>query len=187
MKTVYFITSNEGKLNEAKAKLFGADIEVVQKNLGYPEIQANSLEDVAYFGVKHIREKINHPFILEDAGLFIDILDGFPGVYSSYVFHTVGCSGILKLLDGINIEKRKACFRSVFAYDTPGEKPKFFIGECNGRISNHEQGDHGFGYDPIFIPNGDTRTFAQMDTEEKNRFSHRGKSLEKLMEFFKKL
>jgi len=187
MKTIYFITSNEGKLKEAKAKLLDVDIEVVQKNLGYPEIQANVLEDVAYFGVKHIQEKFNHPFILEDAGLFIDSLDGFPGVYSAYVFYTVGCSGILKLLDGISIDKREACFRSVFAYGTPGKKPKFFIGECNGRIGSREQGDHGFGYDPIFIPNGDTRTFAQMNTGEKNRFSHRGKSLEKLMEFFKKL
>jgi len=187
MKTLYFITSNEGKLKEAKAKLLDVDIEVVQKNLGYPEIQANVLEDVAYFGVKYIQEKFNHPFILEDAGLFIDGLDGFPGVYSAYVFYTVGCSGILKLLDGVDTNKRKACFRSVFAYGAPGKKPKFFIGECNGRISNREQGAHGFGYDPIFIPNGDTRTFAQMDTEEKNRFSHRGKSLEKLMEFFKKL
>ncbi len=112
MKTVYFITSNEGKLKEAKAKLLGVDIEVVQKNLGYPEIQANALEDVAYFGVKHIQEKFNHPFILEDAGLFIDSLDGFPGVYSAYVFYTVGCSGILKLLDGVDTNKRKACFRS---------------------------------------------------------------------------
>jgi len=187
MKTVYFITSNEGKLREAKTKLLGADIEVIQKNLGYPEIQASSLEDVAYFGVKHIQEKFNHPFILEDAGLFIDILDGFPGVYSAYVFYTVGCSGILKLLDGIDIYKRKACFRSVFAYSIPGEKPKFFTGECNGRISNREKGDNGFGYDPIFIPNDDTRTFAQMNTREKNRFSHRGKSLEKLMDFFKKV
>ena len=186
MKTLYFITSNEGKLKEAKAKLLEVDIEVVQKNIGYPEIQANSLEDVVYFGVKHIQEKFNHPFIIEDAGLFIEILDGFPGVYSAYVFYTVGCNGILKLLDGVNIDKRKACFRSVFAYSAPDKKPKFFIGECNGKISNSEQGDHGFGYDPIFIPDGDTRTFAKMDTEEKNSFSHRGKSLEKLMEFFKK-
>ena len=71
MKTIYFITSNEGKLKEAKNKLLEANIEVVQKNLGYPEIQANTLKDVAYFGVEHIQEKFNYPFILEDAGLFI--------------------------------------------------------------------------------------------------------------------
>ena len=187
MKTIYFITSNEGKLKEAKNKLLEANIEVVQKNLGYPEIQANTLKDVAYFGVEHIQEKFNYPFILEDAGLFIDILDGFPGVYSSYVFYTVGCKGILKLLGGVDTNKRKACFRSVFAYGSPGKKPKFFIGECQGIISNCELGNNGFGYDPIFIPNGDTRTFAQMDTGEKNCYSHRGKSLEKLLEFLKKI
>ena len=185
MKTVYFITGNEGKLKEAREGLSKVDVEVIQKNLGYPEIQANTLEDVACFGVEHIQEKFSNPFILEDAGLFIDALNGFPGVYSAYVFYTIGCSGILKLMKGVNEGKRKACFKSVFVYGIRGERPKFFIGECHGKISNREQGDHGFGYDPIFIPNDDTRTFAQMDTKEKNRFSHRGKSLEKLVDFFK--
>lgn len=184
MKKIYFITGNKGKVLEARNKFSTVDIEVVQKNLGYPEIQADKLEDVAGFGVKHIQERFNEPFILEDAGLFIDVLNGFPGVYSSYVFHTVGCDGVLKLLKGFNDDKRRACFRSVFAYMEPRGKPLFFTGECYGKISTKMLGDHGFGYDPIFIPDSSSKTFAQMETEEKNCFSHRGRSLNKLIEFF---
>jgi len=186
MKTVYFITGNKGKLKEAKKKFLKVDINVVQKDLGYPEIQADALEDVARFGVEHIQKRFEHPFILEDAGLFIDALDGFPGVYSSYVFYTVGLKGILKLLDEIEETKRGAQFRSVFAYSEPDQKPIIFIGECQGKITFEEKGTNGFGYDPIFVPVGELRTFAQMETEEKNSFSHRGKSLDKLIDFFNK-
>jgi XTP/dITP diphosphohydrolase len=186
MKTVYFITSNKGKFKEAQELFSKLDIKIVQKNIGYPEIQTNSLEEVASFGAKYLQEKIKGPFILEDAGLFIDELSGFPGVFSSFVFHTVGCNGILKLMENLPINKRKAMFKSVFAYSEPNKKPKFFVGECIGKISEKQVGNNGFGYDPIFIPDGQTKTFAQMETEEKNCYSHRGISLEKLLDFFKK-
>jgi XTP/dITP diphosphohydrolase len=187
MKTVYFITGNKGKVLEAKTKFSDLNIDIVQEDLGYPEIQADSLEDVARFGAEHVQKRFNHPFILEDAGLFIDLLDGFPGVYSAYVFYRIGCSGILKLLEGLDDNKRKATFKSVYAYGEPGKKPMLFVGESHGTISKKTLGKHGFGYDPIFIPDDETRTFAQMDAEEKNRFSHRGKSLEKLKDFFKNM
>ena len=185
MKTVYFITGNKGKVLEAKTKFSDLDIDIVQKDLGYPEIQSDSLEDVASFGVEHVKKSFNHPFILEDAGLFIDALDGFPGVYSAYVFYRIGCSGILKLLEKTEDNDRSATFRSVYAYCEPGKKPMFFAGECRGTISKKALGDHGFGYDPIFIPNNESKTFAQMEIEEKNSLSHRGKALEKLKDFFK--
>lgn len=186
MKTIYFITSNKGKLRETEEELSSIGIKLVQKNLGYPEIQADNLEDVALFGVEYLQKQFNHPFIIEDAGLFIDCLNGFPGVYSSYVYHKIGCKGILKLLEEIGSNNREACFRSVFAYGAPDGETLLFVGECLGRISTGEIGGHGFGYDPIFVPEGDSRTFAQMDVKEKNSFSHRGQSLEKLIDFFKK-
>jgi len=185
MRTIYFITGNMGKINEAKSILSKINVKVIQKNLGYPEIQADSLEDVALFGAKHIQKKIDSTFILEDAGLFIEHLNGFPGVYSAYVYYCIGCSGILNLLDGVDANIRKACFRSVLTYVEPNKKPHILIGECHGKISTLEMGNQGFGYDPIFIPNGKTKTFAQMDTKEKNSISHRGKSLEKLLDLLK--
>lgn len=183
MKTLYFITSNKGKALEAKTKFSKINVKIIQKNLGYPEIQADSLEEVALFGAEDVKKRFDQPFFLEDAGLFIDALGGFPGVYSAYVFYRIGCDGVLKLMD--NVDQRRARFRSVIAYGEPGKKPRLFVGECTGALSRRVIGDHGFGYDPIFIPDGETRTFGQMETEEKNRFSHRGKSLEKLMIFLK--
>jgi len=183
MKTIYFVTGNQGKVLEVKNKLSGFNIDIVQKNIGYPEIQADSLEEVAEYGINHLKNKLNHPFILEDAGLFIDSLDGFPGVYSAYVYYRIGCEGILKLLE--NKKDRKAYFKSVYAFYNKGEK-EFFIGKCDGLINREITGDKGFGYDPIFIPDGKNITFAQMDIKEKNKISHRGKALDKLTEFFKK-
>jgi len=179
MRTLYFITSNKGKFLEAKEKLRPLGFSVVQKNLGYPEIQAESLEDVALQGITHVRMSFNEPFMLEDAGLFIEALHGFPGVYSKYVFFTIGLPGILKLLSGV--KDRKAVFRSVYVYSEPGHKPIISVGECNGIISTEQRGKNGFGYDPIFLPLGLRGTFGEMTMDEKNRYSHRSKALDKLI------
>jgi XTP/dITP diphosphohydrolase len=185
MRTLYFITSNKGKLLEAKEKLEPLGYSVVQKDLGYPEIQADNLEEVALQGIQHVQMRfIKEPFMLEDAGLFIDALQGFPGVYSKYVFFTIGLPGILRLLDGV--ENRKAVFRSVYAYNEPGCKPLLVVGECNGTISTGQRGKNGFGYDPLFLPDGERKTFGEMTTEEKNRYSHRSKALDKLVSSLQK-
>jgi XTP/dITP diphosphohydrolase len=188
MKTIYFITSNKGKVHEATEKLKKFDYNIVQKDYGYPEIQTDSLDKVAQFGVKHLqRNGVDHPFILEDAGIFIEALKGFPGVYSSYAYFTVELSGILKLLEDVPSEARSAQFQSVFAYGTPQGECKLFTGICKGEITTKKQGEKGFGYDPIFQPTGFDKTFAEMNTEEKNQVSHRAKSLDKLVSFLKKL
>ena len=185
MKTLYFITSNKGKFLEAKEKLRPLGFSVIQKDLGYPEIQAEKLEDVALQGIRYVQMSFNEPFMLEDAGLFIEALQGFPGVYSKYVFFTIGLPGILRLLS--EVENRKAVFRSVFAYSEPGYKPIISTGECNGTISTEQRGKNGFGYDPIFFPNGVRRTFGEMTTNEKNRYSHRSKALYQLIVNLKKI
>lgn len=180
---LYFITGNKGKFSEAKEKLKTIHIEIVQKNLGYPEIQGDSLEEVVKYGVDFLAKKVDFPFIIEDAGLFIHAFEGFPGVYSKYVYFTIGCKGILKLLEGKN--ERTSVFRSVYGFVDINTKPQVFTGECHGTISKNERGKGGFGYDPIFIPNGEIRTYAEMSVEEKIFFSHRGKALDKLIEFLK--
>jgi XTP/dITP diphosphohydrolase len=184
VKELYFITSNKGKFKEVANKLIEADVKVIQKNLGYPEIQANSLEDVVNFGVNFILDKFNKPFIIEDAGIFIKKLNDFPGVYSADVFYKIGCNGILRLLEDVKKE-REACFKSVMAYINSDRQIHIFTGECFGMIGFEEVGSNGFGYDPIFIPNGENKTFAEMTIDEKNNLSHRGNSLNKLLEFLK--
>lgn len=179
--TIYFVTGNKGKFSEVKEKISGLNVSLKQEKFGYPEIQASSLEEVAVYGANHIRKKFQYPFIIEDAGLFIDVLYGFPGVYSKYVFLTIGCKGILKLMKGK--KKRTAIFKSVYVFSEPNRKPMFFIGECPGNIAAHEKGERGFGYDPIFIPNGKSETFAEMSTIDKNKYSHRGKALDNFINF----
>ena len=185
MKTIYFITGNKGKLAEIENKLQSVEIRVIQKNIGYPEIQTDTLEDVVRFGVEYIKKRFSLPFIIEDAGLFIDALKGFPGVYSKYVFYTIGCKGILKLLSYTDDAQRTAVFKSVYALSEPDKDPILFKGECFGKISMSELGAGGFGYDPIFTPDNETKTFAQMSIKEKNMISHRGKAIEKMIKFLK--
>ena len=187
MKTIYFITSNKGKVREATNKLEPYGYTIVQKDYGYPEIQTDSLEEVARYGVIHLQNNnIDHPFILEDAGIFIDALKGFPAVFSSYVYYTIGLDGILQLLKTIPEQKRSAEFKSVFAYGTPDGKLNLFTGICKGLITHEKRGTNGFGYDPIFKPLDFDKTFAEMNTDQKNKISHRGKSLELLLTFLKK-
>jgi XTP/dITP diphosphohydrolase len=181
MMKIFFITGNHGKFSEIKQKLGHLNIEIVKENIGYPEIQADTLEDVAKYGVDDIRKRFNDIFIIEDAGIFIKALDGFPGVYSKFVHSTIGCNGIIKLMS--KIKDRSAIFRSIYGYSEPDFDPIFFVGECCGKISESEKGKGGFGYDPIFIPDGESVTFAEMNTNKKNEISHRGIALDNLMKF----
>ncbi|RLF28358.1 MAG: non-canonical purine NTP pyrophosphatase, RdgB/HAM1 family [Thermoplasmata archaeon] len=185
MKTVVFVTHNNGKFREAKEKFRSIGVELRQYSGGYPEIQADTLEEVALYGVEYLSDKLSEPFFLEDAGLFVDALKGFPGVYSAYVFRSIGCDGILKLLE--NVVDRSAEFRSVVAYKEPGGEPVVFRGVCRCEISYEKKGSNGFGYDPIFVPVGSNLTFGEMDVKEKNSFSHRGKSLQKLLEYMRRV
>ena len=175
-----FATHNKGKFMEAKAILEPIGITLEQYDKGYPEIQSTSLEDVATYAANFLKGKIESPFFLEDAGLFIDALNGFPGVYSAYVFASIGCEGILKLLE--DCTERDAHFESVIAY-VENEDVRIFKGICKGEIAMEKRGNKGFGFDPIFIPNGSNKTFGEMEPEEKNVYSHRGKSIRKLAEY----
>jgi XTP/dITP diphosphohydrolase len=134
--------------------------------------------------VSDIQKRFHKAFIIEDAGLFIESLQGFPGVYSKYVFVTIGLAGILKLLKGE--QNRGAVFQSVYAYCEPERKPVIVKGVCPGSISHKQRGTYGFGFDPIFIPKNEQKTFGEMTLEEKNRFSHRANALEKLITVIKK-
>jgi XTP/dITP diphosphohydrolase len=121
---------------------------------------------------------------VEDAGIFINALSGFPGVYSRYVFDTIGNKGILKLLDGS--ENRSARFVAVIGYK-PGDggSIKLFKGEVRGFVSLFPKGESGFGYDPIFVPEGFKRTFGE-DTIIKSQVSHRKRAAEGLMKYLKR-
>ena len=183
MSRIHFITSNKGKFKEAKAQIEPLGFELVQEKIDYPEIQADSLDEVALFGMDHLSEVVKGDFLIEDSGLFITALGGFPGVYSAYVIDTLGNPGILRLMG--DREDREAVFRSCFGYYSTAKGATVVSGECKGTISREERGSGGFGYDPIFIPEGHERTFAEMPVEEKNSISHRGRAMTALVGLLK--
>jgi len=150
-------------------------------DVAYPEVQAESLEMVMVQGLVWLTERYKVPLLADDSGLFIDALKGFPGVYSAYVYKTIGCDGILTLME--KEEARGARFECVLGFAEPGKDPVLFKGISKGTISRSKRGDEGFGYDPIFIPEGGERTFAEVPMGEKNRVSHRGRALENFFKF----
>ena len=173
------ITHNKNKYEEMRKII--PELEML--DMEYPEIQADTIEEVIDFALDYLGDKIEGDFIIDDSGLFIHALNDFPGVYSAYVFKTIGNEGILRLME--NEDKREATFKTVIGMCFADKNFKF-VGLCHGEIAREMRGKNGFGYDPIFIPEGYERTFAEMTTEEKNRISHRGKALRKVAAFLKR-
>ncbi|MFZ8922633.1 MAG: RdgB/HAM1 family non-canonical purine NTP pyrophosphatase [Nitrosopumilaceae archaeon] len=173
---LFFASSNNHKFKEAKNILeeFGIHLGFFRCNL--EEIQSDSLKEIAKHKATQAFEKLKKPVIVEDDGLFIDSLDGFPGPYSSYVFKTIGNKGILNLLK----QKRRANFVSIISYHDKNLQ-KYFDSKANGTISKKIIGK-GWGYDPIFIPSNYKKTFAQL--ENKNKVSHRFKALKKFASWY---
>lgn len=167
------ITSNPGKVREYQKAFDDMGVEMIHLHIPYDEIQTSELEEVVKKGMQEIRSKGIKDFIIDDSGMFVNALKGFPGVYSAYGQKTVGNKGILKLMEGI--EDRTAVFRCCIGCDIDGETI-IVTGECKGFITDSERGSDGFGYDPIFSPDG-KRTFAEIGVEEKNTLSHRGNAV----------
>lgn len=175
MKSVIFASSNQHKFNEVRLILLPRGISVKQARINLVEIQSDSLEEIAKLKAKSAFALVGNPVMVEDDGLFIHSLNGFPGQYSSFVFSTIGNKGILNLLAGS--AHRSASFRSVLAY-FDGRKMTITEGRVEGKISDAITEGQGWGYDPVFIPSGTRLTFAELG-ERKNEYSHRRKALEK--------
>ncbi len=181
---ILFATGNQHKFTEAKAILEKSGIELQQYPHRPPELQADSLDVIAQNGCEQLLRKLQQPVFVEDAGLFIDHLKGFPGPFSSYVLRTLGNSGILTLMNGVT--NRSACFRSAIAFASPTQPCLIFIGETFGQISESIRGTE-WGFDPIFCPiEGKGKTYAEMDVKEKNQISHRAKALTALADWLLK-
>lgn len=178
MRTLRFVTTNPGKVREAEQYL--EDVcDVARSDYDYAEIQSDDLAEIAARGAEDAYEAqdADVPVVVDDAGLFVRALDGFPGPYSSYVEDTLGVERVWQL--GEPLEDRRAAFRCVVAY-ADGDTTETFAGSVQGTLVA-PRGDGGFGFDPIFEHDG--ATFAEMDTERKNALSHRGRALAKLADW----
>ncbi len=188
-KVVFFATGNVNKFKEARTILGSLGIAVGMLKLKGDEIQSESLQEIAESSVLNAYRRCRLPIFVEDAGLFVDALDGFPGPYAAYAYKTIHNSGILKLME--NMQNRNATFRSVISYCDSEDpcQPKSFFGEVHGEITTEErreQGKSGFGFDPIFQPNGNSRTFAEMTIQEKNGYSHRSMAIRSFAAWYRK-
>ena len=173
---LFFVSSNVHKFQEAKKILDSFGIRLGFFKLDLEEIQSNSIKDIAANKAKNAFSKCKKPLIVEDDGLFINSLKGFPGPYSSYVFKTIGNKGILDLLK----QNRTAKFISVITYCDENFL-KSFESKLDGTISKTQK-EKGWGYDPIFIPKNTKKTFAELNN--KNELSHRFKALKKFSNWY---
>lgn len=184
-REVLFITSNPHKVKEIQelAESESGNLTIVHRTYKYPELQLDELEAVASESAKYLQAKgFPTPFFIEDSGLFIHALQGFPGPFSAFVFRKIGNEGILKLMAGKPAEERGATFKTVVAYCEPNRvEPVLFVGTVDGKIADEPRGHGGFGFDPIFEFEG--RTFAELSTEEKNKISHRSRAIRKLLAY----
>lgn len=185
-KEIIFITTNAHKVEEIRdlADVESKDIAIEHLDYNYPELQLDETEEVASASADYIRESkgMTKPFFIEDSGMFIPALNGFPGPFSAFVFKSIGNDGILKLMVDKKGEARRATFKTVVALCESHEKePILFVGTVEGKIADVGRGEGGFGFDPIFEYEG--ATFAEMCTEEKNKVSHRGRAFRKLLNY----
>lgn len=188
MNKLVFATNNAHKLEEVRA-ILGTDMEILSlQDIGcadnIPET-ADSLEGNALLKAQYISQKYGVDCFADDTGLEIDALNGAPGVYSARFAgeehdSQKNMQKVLALLADATC--RQARFRTVIALIQGGET-RYFEGTVNGRIAQEQTGIAGFGYDPIFIPDGYDRSFAELGADEKNRISHRGIAVRKLADF----
>jgi XTP/dITP diphosphohydrolase len=187
MREIYFVSNNLNKYSEIKSmlddKIIDLDLKFCKQDI--IEIQDEKIENIAMEKAKSAYSIVNKPILIEDDGLFINSLNGFPGQYSKFISKSIGNKGIIRLLKSSS--DRSAFFKSIFVYND-GIIAKLFYGKINGKISSTIT-TGGWGYDPIFIPLTTNSkkgiTFAKLSqTNKKNELSHRRIAFYKFINWF---
>lgn len=191
MRQLIIATKNRGKLEEIKSLLLGLDLDVLSL-LDYENIPdipetGNTFEENAFIKAKAVFDITGIPTVADDSGLLVDHIGGAPGVYSARFAgpeadDRKNCDKLLEMMKTAEPEKRTARFKCVILLYNGLDK-WLFDGICEGTIINELKGTGGFGYDPLFQPNGYDKTFAELGSEIKNEISHRGKAMAKLKDF----
>ena len=190
MKKIYFATHNDHKLQEVQA-ILGSDYRVLSAKEGgledAPQESALTLEGNALIKARALYNKVKSPCFADDTGLLVAQLDGAPGVHSARYAgdEATDAQNRAKLLQNLAPlpEPHLAAFRTVVAYIDAGAEEHLFYGEVQGVILPREQGSAGFGYDSLFMPEGETLTFAQMPAHLKNKISHRYRAVQQLLTY----
>ncbi|WP_298286461.1 non-canonical purine NTP diphosphatase [uncultured Lutibacter sp.] len=185
-----FATNNKNKLKEVQAMLTNFEIVSLADINCFDEIPetAETLEGNAILKANYITKKYGLNCFADDTGLEVEALNNQPGVYSARYagINNNTEANMNKLLNNLGDNlNRKAQFRTAIALNI-NQKQFIFEGICKGQILEHKQGNSGFGYDPIFLPDGFDKSFAEMELIEKGKISHRGKAIQKLVNFLNK-
>ena len=165
MKKITYITGNRLKIESAKYALEPLGFEVDNQKLEIPEIQADDVSEVAMYSAKMAAEELQVPVMTSDLGLFIKSLKGFPGVYTKYVYYTIGIDGLLRLMAGT--EERLAYFKEVIAYCEPGSEPVSFEAYTYGTIGLNRSLSRDKNWDYVFIPKGASTFLSDIPKEDK--------------------
>lgn len=191
IKQIVFATNNAHKLSEVQAVLGDRFRLVTLAECGIAEEipeDAPTLEGNALQKARYVHERTGADCFADDTGLEVDALDGAPGVHSARYAtdgHDFAANNRLLLRNLAGAADRSAHFRTVIALILDGRE-YMFEGRVDGRIAESEAGCGGFGYDPLFVPEGFDKTFAEMGADEKNAISHRGRAVRRLVEFLQK-
>lgn len=196
MNKILIATKNNGKVAEFQELFKKYDMQTISlldlpNDIEDVEETGETFEENARLKAEQISSILNAPVLADDSGLIIDALDGRPGVFSARYAGLAkndqdNNNKVLNELEHIPMENRTARFICVLAVARPGKETFFVTGKCEGFIALSESGSNGFGYDPIFIPEGYEETMAEISAEEKNEISHRGQAIKELDEWLKK-
>jgi XTP/dITP diphosphohydrolase len=192
--TIVLATRNKGKISELRRLLDGWHVEScdVYPGCPVPDETGHTFQENALIKARIIASFTQEVTLADDSGLEVDALDGAPGIYSAR-FAGLNASDednrrkILHLLTAIPDAERTARFRCVIAISTPDGKEWISEGACEGHIGRQEMGKDGFGYDPLFIPDGYKQTFAELGKEIKNQISHRSRALQQIMDILQSI
>ena len=180
LRSIKFVTANQGKLREAQ-QILGIQIE--SASVGHlEELQTIFVEELIRHKAQEAYNKLKAPLIVEDTGLAFLAWKGLPGALIRWFEDTVGNEGIIKMMSG-ETDRRAVAQCYIALHD--GKEIKIAKGELAGTIADAVRGENGFGWDKIFIPDGHSRTFGEMGAEEKNSFSHRRRAFENLRTIIK--
>ena len=190
MTTIVAASKNKHKIEEIEAITRKYGMEVISRDeAGVPDVEivedGETFEENSLKKAKEILKLCGRPTIADDSGLMVDYLGGAPGVYSARFAGEEGNdeknnAKLLMLLEEVPAKEKTARFVSVITLAFPDGEVLVARGECPGRIIEEPTGENGFGYDPLFVPDGYQKTFAQLTAEEKNQISHRARALQEL-------
>ena len=175
------VTQNQHKLKELTPLFKKYNVEFDTTSLEKHEIRSESIEEIAREAAKVAFETLQKPVVVDDTGFFVDALNGFPGSYAGIVLNFIGFDGILQLMT--DKVERASVFKTAVGY-FDGQHLESFVGAMSGSVARESAGVGGFGYDPIFIPDGFTKTYAELTFDEKVSISHRTKAFEEFLRWY---